>query len=83
MNQNETEGTRALMETVRTETRRVLTTNFNVALNGSPYDTGDLMEVAIYAAMERKYPEGAADELTIGKPKLRELLGMFLLRIHC
>ena len=75
MNKNETEGTRALMETVRTETRRVLTTNFNVALNGSPYDTGDLMEVAIYAAMERKYPEGAADELTIGKPKLRGIAG--------
>jgi len=63
------------METVRMETRRVLTTNFNVALNGSQYDTGDLMEVAIYAAMERKYPEGAVDELTVGKPKLRGIAG--------
>lgn len=63
------------METVRAETRRALTTNFNIALNGSPYDTGDLMEVAIYAAMERKYPEGAVDELTVGKPKLRGIPG--------
>lgn len=75
MNKDETEDTRALMEMLRAECRRALTTNFNIALNGTFYDTGDLMEVAIYAAMYRKYPEGAVDEMTTGLPKLRGIPG--------
>lgn len=56
-----------LMKRLRDECKQILTKGFELAVGASPYPPDSIMEVLIYAAMNRTYPETAVSSMMTGQ----------------